>query len=335
MGSRGIAIDRPRRLPIQVHLRPGEMPDSFVRRLAIANHLRPSYLRSYLTDPPGPLGAIQIWRLAAVTCRTETELLQVMPGLQPAVISTPRPRRKKRIDLTTAIRRAARDDADVRRLSKHFGLPRPTIIKALTGHVPATDQSIARFGHQRPHHNPILDDVADYLEQLITDHPNASIWSIWKQLIHERQIKAGYGTVRDYVNRVRADPADVSSARHLVSRAALFAKIRAEADGLDLISRLAAHFLTAPTTVRQALSDVPEKTPKAKKSQRNPILENLRHHIDGMITADPDVTVATIWQRLVDQHHAEVSYGTVRDYVARERRKPRTRAKSRTITLPS
>jgi hypothetical protein len=60
-----MATDRPRRLPIQVPLRPGESPDSFIRRLAIANHLRPSYLRTYLNDPPGQIGSIQAWRLAA------------------------------------------------------------------------------------------------------------------------------------------------------------------------------------------------------------------------------------------------------------------------------
>ncbi|MEV0903141.1 hypothetical protein [Actinoplanes sp. NPDC049802] len=335
MSSKGIAIDRPRRLPIQVPLRPGETPESFVRRLAIANHLRPSYLRSYLTDPPGPLGAIQLWRLAAVTDRTEAELMRVMPGLQPAPTRTPQPRRRKDVDLPTAIRRAAGIDADVQRLSKHFGLPRPTIIKALTSQVPATERSAARFSHQRPHRNPILDDVADYLDQLIAEHPDASIWSIWKKLIQERHTTAGYGTVRDYINRVRADPTDAGSARHLLSRAALFDKIRDAADGQDLISRLAAQFSTDPAAVAQALADGPAKLPKTKKSRRNPILEDLRHHIDDMITTDPGITVATIWERLVDEHNAAVSYGTVRDYVSRERRQSRPRSKPTLSPIPA
>jgi hypothetical protein len=324
MKSRGVSIDRPRRLPIQVPLRPGENLDSFVRRLAIANHLRPSYLRIYLADPPGQLGSIQTWRLAAVTGRTEEELIRVMPGPRPATPSKP-PRRREtpQIDPHTAIRRAAEQDEDVRRLSEHFGLPRPTVIKALTGQVPAT----ARFGHRRPHHNPVLNDVADHLDQLIADNPAATIWSIWKKLRQERQTTACYGTVRDYVNRVRASPTDPKSVQHIVSRAELFARIRDEASCRDLVSRLAARLSTDPGTVTRALAGQTVQTLSRKRpqSKQNPILKDLRPHIDEMITADPDVTVAAIWERLVDQHHAEVSYATVRDYVARERRQPHPR----------
>jgi hypothetical protein len=321
--SGGISIDQPRRLPIQVPLRPDEHPDSFVRRLAVANHLRPSYLRTYLTDPPGPIGSIQTWRLAAVTGRTEEELIRVIPKLQPDAHSKP-PARQVEPLIQDAIRRAAEQDEDVQRLSKHFGLQRPTIVKALNSQVAMT----ARSGHRRPHHNPILEGVADYLDQLITDSPDATIWSIWKKLSQDRQTTASYATVRDYVNRVRAHPANASSVRHLISRAELFTKIREAADG-DLISRLAAQFSTDHATVTQALApanwDIPNKRVQSK---RNPILEGLRHHIDEMVTANPDITVAAVWQRLVDQHHAEVSYGTVRDYIARERRQPRPRTRS-------
>jgi hypothetical protein len=332
--SRAISIDRPRRLPIQVALRPGENPDSFVRRLAIANHLRPSYLRIYLADPPGHLGSIQIWRLAAVTGRTEEELTRVLPGLQPSTPSKPPPRRETRqIDLQAAIRRAAEQDEDVRRLSEHFGLRRPTVIKALTGQDPTT----ARFGHRRPQHNPVLQDVTEHLDHLIAANPDATIWSIWKKLSQERHTTASYGTVRDYVNRVRAHPTDPRSVKHLISRADLFAKIRDYAAGRDLVARLAGQFSTDHATVTRALTgqtdpDLPRKRPQSKQ---NPILEDFRQHIDEMITADPGVTVAAIWERLVDQHRAEVSYGTVRDYVARERRQPRPRAKPNPITIPS
>ncbi|MGX6601687.1 hypothetical protein ACWKSP_06060 [Micromonosporaceae bacterium Da 78-11] len=254
-----------------------------------------------------------------------------MPALQPTHPNKP-PRQtlqEQQPGLLTAIRRAADDDADVQRLSQHFGLRRPTIIKALTGQDPTT----AQFGQQRPQQHPILQDVNDYLDRLIADNPDATIWSIWKKLQQERQTTVGYGTVRDYVNRFRADPADTTSVRHFVSRADLFAKIRSEAVGA-LASRLAARFSTDHATVMQALTS---KSPPRRhvKSKQNPILEDLRQHIDEMIDSDPEITVATIWQRLVDQHHAQVSYGTVRDYVARERRQPRPRAKSSTITIPA
>src|SRR5205814_9410141 len=196
---------------------------SFIRRLAIANHLRPSYLRTYLNDPPGEIGSIQVWRLAAVTGRTEEELIRVMPGLEPVAPRRPSPPRPQtpQLDPHIAIRRAAERDEEVKRLSRQFGLRRPTIIKALTGQVNTT-----RFRHRQPHRSPILDAVADYLDRLIADNPDATIWSIWKKLGQERQTTVCYGTVRNYVNRVRAHPADTRSVKYLVSRADLFARIR-------------------------------------------------------------------------------------------------------------
>src|SRR5438067_5476982 len=224
MSSRGMAIDRPQRLPIQVPLRPGESPDSLIRRLATANFLRPSYLRTYLNDPPGQIGAIQAWRLAAVTGRTVEELTRLMPSLEPVTPSPPAPRRRPQLDLHTALRRAAERDEEVKRLSRQFGLRRPTIIKALTGQVSTT-----RFRHRQPHRNPILEGVAGYLDQLIADNPDATIWSIWKKLGEEQQTTVCYGTIRNYVNRVRAKPADTTTVKYLMSRADLFASIRDEA----------------------------------------------------------------------------------------------------------
>jgi hypothetical protein len=40
-----------------------------------------------------------------------------------------------------------------------------------------------------------------------------------------------------------------------------------------------------------------------------------------MIATRPRVSITNIWEQLVDQHHAEVSYATVRDYVTRCRRR--------------
>jgi hypothetical protein len=43
----------PRPLPIRPRPVSGESPDSYLRRLARANHLRPGYLRRYLRQPGG------------------------------------------------------------------------------------------------------------------------------------------------------------------------------------------------------------------------------------------------------------------------------------------
>jgi hypothetical protein len=50
-----------------------------------------------------------------------------------------------------------------------------------------------------------------------------------------------------------------------------------------------------------------------------PRLAPFRHHIDPLIT-NPSVTIWSIWMTLVGGHDAELSYGTVRDYVTRQRR---------------
>jgi hypothetical protein len=54
--------------------------------------------------------------------------------------------------------------------------------------------------------------------------------------------------------------------------------------------------------------------------RNNPILEPFRPHIDALLSAQPPITIWAIWTALVDDHDADVSYGTVRDYVARHRR---------------
>jgi hypothetical protein len=309
--------DQPRRLPIQVPLRLGESPDSFIRRLAAANHLRPSYLRTYLNYEPAQIGAVQVSRLAAVAGRTVDELTRMMPALHPTTPARQAERGDGHPDATTlpaAVRREAGRDPVVKRLSQQFAVPRRTVVKALTGQI-----STRRFRHRQPHTSPILEAVADYIDQLIAEDPDATIWSIWKKVLDEQDAKVCYGTVRNYVNRARAHPDNPRSVKHLVTREELFRLIRAEADGYDLITTLADRLSTGPTTIKQALVGQLPLPRNSHRTQQNLILEPLRTHIDQMIAANPRVRITNIWEQLVDQHHAEVSYATVRDYVARQR----------------
>ena len=88
------ASQAPRPLaPLPVRLRPqrAETTESYARRLARANHLRPSYLRTFLGDPPRRTGAIRPWRLAAISGRSVRALEHALadlthgspPGRQP------------------------------------------------------------------------------------------------------------------------------------------------------------------------------------------------------------------------------------------------------------
>jgi transposase len=111
------------------------------------------------------------------------------------------------------------------------------------------------------------------------------------------------------------------------SRVELFAEIRRDArvEGLS-IRELAARHHVHRRTVRQALASAfppPRKTPVRSA----PRLDRFKPVIDAMLRADLDAprkqrhTARRVLARLVDEHGAsELSYSTVRDYVAARRR---------------
>ena len=110
------------------------------------------------------------------------------------------------------------------------------------------------------------------------------------------------------------------------SRVELFAAIRRDerVEGLS-IRELAERHQVHRRTVRQALASAfpPERKTPVRVSRR---LEEFKPVIDAMLRADLDAprkqrhTARRVLARLVDEHQAvEVSYSTVRDYVARRR----------------
>jgi hypothetical protein len=108
------------------------------------------------------------------------------------------------------------------------------------------------------------------------------------------------------------------------SRVELFALIRRDARRGDSIRAMAKRYQVHRRTVRQALAQL---TPSRRKipARRATRLEAFKPAIDAMLRADLAAprkqrhTVRRIWSRLVDEHAAELSYSTVRDYVARRR----------------
>jgi hypothetical protein len=336
--------DRPRRLPIQVRLRPGESVDSFIRRLATANHLRPSHLRTYLNHPPGAIGSLQITRLAQVTGRTTHALIRVFPGLdpdrrtaKPVVRATPRIDDAAPVDVATAVRIHAGRDELVNRLSRQFVVHRRTVIKALTGQPPHRRKQASTY--------PILAPHLDQIGRLLAENPDVTCMSVWKALTQEHHAEVSYATVRAYLYDVRAQPTDTSSVQHRPSRLRLFEQIRVAA-GEDLTARLATRLALPPAVVLQALQDDaalpvrPTRPPVrtlAGPQRRCRFTPDLRAAVDAMITAAPETLLHDIWERLVDDHHADVSYATVRDYVARAHPSPtrKTRGRPRILTAPT
>jgi hypothetical protein len=368
-------LDRPRPLPIQVRLQPGEHPISFIRRLAEANHLCPSHMRLYLNVTPGAIGRISIQRLAAVTGRTVDELRRVMPTLPPAKLKppprpkrprTPKPRRPRAakpkpattpqrrttpkprtIIKATQINPAAKRHPTIIDLSERFRVPCRTIIQALAGHVGARD-------HLRPHRTPSLNPLAGHIEQILATEPNTAIYSIWRQLTGQHNAKISYGTLRNHINRLRAHPDDPRYLKAVLSRADLFAAIREHAACHDLPPLLTTQDPPEPAAdpdpppeqldpapmpaaiEADLLPDEDEPTPEptpalghtSRKTWRTRCLEPWHPLIDRMLTDDPEITVTAIWRQLIDAHHANVSYNTVRHHVAQVRRPPPDRATS-------
>ena len=106
----------------------------------------------------------------------------------------------------------------------------------------------------------------------------------------------------------------------------MFAAIRRDARVEECsIRELADRYHVHRRTVRQALASAvppPRKTP----ARTSPRLAPFQSAIDGMLRADLDApkkqrhTARRVLARLVDEHGAaELSYSTVRDYVARRR----------------
>jgi hypothetical protein len=319
------SIEQPRRLPIQVPLRPGESPLSFVRRLATANHLRTSYLRGYLARVPGRHTAtIDISRLSLVTGRTTSALRHIFPDLKPTPASSslgapPGHHGRRHIDQADDIRVAAADDDAVNALSVHFGVPRPTVIKALLGERP--DQADEPFRTNRK-----LRDVADLIDSLLIATSDITAKEIWTELTTQHGVAASYGTVRSYVNRARARADDPRAAQHLLNRVALYDLIRKHARGHDLVGTLTTRFSVDRNSVLWALTSkapFPDKAPSAPTApgrRRTRILSAHETYIDEMLAANPDLKIYEVRDHLLDQHQVDVSYGTVRDYVARRQR---------------
>jgi hypothetical protein len=172
-----------------------------VRRLAHANHLRPSYLHKYLCAPPAYLGSVRAPRLAILTNRTVETLTRVFPALD--TVRRPRDgsrsRKAKyqaRVELFDNIRREARTNHSIRALTSVFSVRSNVIIQALATPTPPP------VPHQ-PQRNPILDQYQPVIDELLPTRPTMTRWQIWEHLVDEHHAEVSYATVRDYVTRAR------------------------------------------------------------------------------------------------------------------------------------
>ena len=192
-------------LPVRPRPRRGETADSYLRRLAAANHLRFSYLRRYLSRPEGSYGPVDPGRLAALAGREMLAILRALPELAPAAPS-PGGRRYTSEDIQrshaakrakyAAIRTDARNGMSGRAIERKHHVGHRTIAKALASAGPPKRKKI--------HRQPVaLDGLHAHIDAMTATDPQITITAIWERLADEHGTTVAYPTLRAYVSSRR------------------------------------------------------------------------------------------------------------------------------------
>jgi hypothetical protein len=192
-------------LPVPPPSRRGETADSYLRRLAAANHLRFSHLRRYLSTPEGSYGPIHPGKLAALTGRELPAILHALPELAPAA---PRPpaRRYSEEDIQrnhatkrakyAAIRQDASNGMSGRAIERVHHAGHRTIRKALASATPPARKKINR-------EPAALNGLHRHIDTMIAADPQITIAAIWERLADEHGTTVAYATLRAYVSDSR------------------------------------------------------------------------------------------------------------------------------------
>jgi hypothetical protein len=189
-----------RQLPIDVRPAAGERAESYIRRLARANHLPPSYLHSDLAGPPHWQGRVQPQRLAALTGRPARILQQTLTARgwpRPAQPPSGRLRRRHadKPALYARIRAAASEGTSKTQLAARFRVGHSTITKALQAPGPP------------PWKPPVKKQPPAYsahIDALLQAAPDLTSKQLWEHLVDHTDLKASYETVHQY-HRTRRD----------------------------------------------------------------------------------------------------------------------------------
>jgi hypothetical protein len=191
----------------------GESTSSYIRRLARANHLRPTYLRRYLRSRPGANGDIHIGWLAALAGRPLSALEHALADLDsphlpgPAQDPTPLRRHRRPVGkpaLFAIIRQDAHDKGmSIRALADRHGVHRRTVRQALDSPAPPPRRKL-------PPRRSRLDPFKNAIDAILLSDPDAppdkrhTIKQIHARLNTEHGMSdVSYSTVQDYVNSRR------------------------------------------------------------------------------------------------------------------------------------
>jgi TniQ len=207
-----VTADQPRSVnqPLPVRVRPvaGEGAESYIRRLARANHLKPSYLRRYLATPRAGYGPIHPDQLAAVAGRTLNALQRALPDLRARQPHRQPPRRQHAEDakrrnqarkraLFTAIRRDAAAGLSRRALERKHNVGRRTVVKALASASPPE--------RKKPNRPPTVHGLHHHIDVMIDNNPAVPASEVWAHLVDHHDTTVSYGAIRAYVTRRKAE----------------------------------------------------------------------------------------------------------------------------------
>jgi hypothetical protein len=190
------------RLPVQVAPRLGEETDSFIRRLARANHLKLSYLHGYLCGPPFWFGKPQLGRLADATGRSPHALERALSDAgSPRGRVKPNPRYPGsdpfpgRSELCFLISDDARDGTmTIRALAERYQVPRWTVRLVLD-----TARPVARDVKFRK--DAVMVPVIRLVDSMLARGVRGR--AIWAERMDEHDYSVSYSSLLYYVHRGR------------------------------------------------------------------------------------------------------------------------------------
>jgi hypothetical protein len=199
-----------RPLPIRPRPASGEATASYIRRLAVANHLRPVHLRRYLKDPGH--GGIRLSWLAVLASRPVTSLQyaladQQLPSGEGVRNRQPGARqpRQSRTELFMLIRRDAREHGlSARALADRHGTGARTVRQALRSPQPSPRKPLPPRRSRLDPFTAIIDGMLQ-AEEGSSPARRQSIVSIHHELVTRHAADGiSYQMVRAYVSHRRA-----------------------------------------------------------------------------------------------------------------------------------
>lgn len=201
--------DSPRPLPIRPRPSTGETTAAYIRRLARANHLRPSVLGRYLRGGQSG-GAIRLDWLAALAGRHLTDLAKALaehrgnhlPGLAPHAPTESIRQRQARAALFTAIRQDAINNPAMskRFLAERHGVARRTVRTALTTAAPPPRKPLPNRGSRLDQHQAVIDVM---LTEPRPHRRPVTIQEIHDHLTQVLRLNVSYSAVRTYIHARR------------------------------------------------------------------------------------------------------------------------------------